>query len=510
MAQATVYSSSGQQQNAPPPPPPKPPWKQPYRDGHSRAAQHYDLFEMIRHPNLAKENRPPDPLPQKKYATKQQQIEGELEKKFKRSAPTGVLVALIKAFIFAVCFPFYVLFIALPRWIYTTIAYYLALMKAYIKRKIEAVQQFFIRRYHNVVDPFKKLWKKMSDLEKNKLAIDFEDDELGFFAFLAMGVYYAYSGIVRPAIRSIKAVYKGIVASYVWLVTRPQKMREAIARKWAPVAHFIAAVKAYPGKLLKRLKERLLVAIWHPLLDQYNAYITRIHAARLRLRKAILETVKSVKEAILHPVQTYRRLRDGFKKGCQRKVEQIKAAWQLLISRPIQFLKRVRKRCTAFFAELRSKLPKIRIKLPFVGRLKKWKQTFKELMVRLVSRFAIRLPRFARFSMPSINLSPRHLDKLMKAAVYKLFIQFSAWIAPKAHKLQQKYLVAYAVVARPFRVFNAWVEVRLEWLQKKYQRCMRPIRRFAHRRILRIRVFIGWIRVVARHSLKTFQDRALL
>lgn len=510
MAQATVYSSSGQQQNPQQqPPPPKPPWRQPHKDGQSQAAQHYDLFEMIRHPNLARENRPPDPPPPKKYATKQQQIEGELEKKFKRSAKTGILITLIKAFVFAGFFPFYLLFIAIPRLIYTFIAGLLAKLRDYMRQKVEAVKQFFLRRYHNVVDPFKKLWKRMSDLEKNKMALDFDDDDLGFFAFIAMGVYYAYSGIVRPTIRGVKAFYRSLIASYRWTVERPQKAREAFERKWTPVRHFIESVKAYPAKLFRRLKGKLLAATLYPLIAKYQDYKVRTVAAYARFQKAVLGAYKNVKDAILHPVQTIHRLREGLRNAYQRKREQIKAAWIRFIAHPVRFFKKMQVRLAEFALAIRSKLPNVQLKLPYAKRLQAWKKNLSGTIERLAARFSFKLPWYLQFSKPKVNLNPRHLDNLMKAAVRKLLTSLAERLRPKIAHLQGKILSGYEMLARPVRLLNAKIEASYDRLQLKIQRFFRPVRRFAHRRILRIRLFVGWIRVIARHSLKSFQDGRL-
>ncbi len=84
MAQFQRYQQPGPEQGAPLPPPPPPPRKNPYYDGISTSAQHYDLFEMIRRPNATKANRPPDPPPRSIPVSKQKKIEQEIEKKFKQ------------------------------------------------------------------------------------------------------------------------------------------------------------------------------------------------------------------------------------------------------------------------------------------------------------------------------------------------------------------------------------------------------------------------------------------
>ena len=75
--------------------PPRPPRKNPYRDGSSKCAQQYDVFDMIRNPHAVK--RPLDLSSHdnaKGRLSKQQKIDQEIPKKI----PTKSTYALMESF----------------------------------------------------------------------------------------------------------------------------------------------------------------------------------------------------------------------------------------------------------------------------------------------------------------------------------------------------------------------------------------------------------------------------
>ncbi len=120
MAASQIRSHSSPQQAQAP----RPPRKQPYHDGISRSAQHYDLFEMIKKPYTPRDLRPPEPpLKKKSPRQKMQTLESKLEKKVeykfaKAHAPSqryGLLATLIRALFTLFVLPFYFLFFKGPK-----------------------------------------------------------------------------------------------------------------------------------------------------------------------------------------------------------------------------------------------------------------------------------------------------------------------------------------------------------------------------------------------------------
>lgn len=506
MAGATVYSSGGQQQQQQPPPPPKPPRRNPYRDGQSRAAQYYDLYEMIRHPNLARDSRPPDPPPPKKFANKQQMIEHEMDKRFQRSNKTGMLISVVRGLVFVTVWPFMMLFIALPQWIYQQIATAFTQVKLAIQRKIAAVRQFFIRRYRGIVDPFKTLWKKMSDRDKNKQEMDWDLEELGFFAFIAMGLYYGYVGIVRPTIRGIKAGYSAVIAGKRWVGEQPQKMKEAITDR---IHRYIQKIAAYPKKLLKKLKSSLLNATVYPLQNKLQQISSRIEAAWNRLTKGLEGIADGIKQTVLRPVETFKKMKNHLVQGIQNKIRQVKQALRNLINRPVFFVKNVVNKCKAYFEAAKDRASKISFKFPFVGRfisLKKrlkgiWESLKRKLQFK--GKLSVKLPNF----MPAWDFKLSALKSALFSSLAKLKNTLKNWAVQKIGNLRQKISHLKQMALVPIHAFKERVKTYVQTIKLKIQRFMRPIRRFFHRRALRIRLFIGWIRVVARHSLKTLLEQ---
>lgn len=507
MAQATVYSSGGQQQQQGGPPPVKKPRTYPYRDGQSQAAQHYDLFEMIRHPHLAKEYRPPDPPPAPKYNSKQEQIEAGLARKFASSSQAGVLFSFIKGLMFLMFVPFYLLFIALPHWIYTTVANYIFKIKQAVQRKIAAVKQFFIRCYHNVVDPFKKLWKRMRDQENNQGSLDLGDEDLGFFAFIALGVYYAYSGLVRPVLRGIRGAYRGGVFGYKWLKSRPKKIQEAYHKKTAPFRRFKNQLAAYPRTLLKKFSIRFTEAVVRPVQSKFAGYREKMRASCKRLFKGTVGLVKAIKDTLLTPVASFNRVMQGIIASFQRKVEQFKEGVRRFIQHPAGYFRTIQIKLAASFTALKGKIPRFRLHISCANKVKAWSKNIKLQLGKLLFFTLPPRPKFLSFNMPKVNLSPRHLDNLMKAAVYKALVIAVQWLSIKLAPVKHRISSISEAMMRPYRIFRQKVQTRLAQLKQKLNRFFRPIRRFAHRRLLRIRLFIGWIRVLSRYSLRTLRAR---
>ncbi len=92
----------------------------PYRDGASKCAQQFDVFEMIRNPHAVK--RPPaEPLTHQAKGSTQRKIEQEIQKKFEENSPRLIwnrfrfLAILVKYVFLAFALPFYLVFYQIPK-----------------------------------------------------------------------------------------------------------------------------------------------------------------------------------------------------------------------------------------------------------------------------------------------------------------------------------------------------------------------------------------------------------
>lgn len=226
----------------------------------------------------------------------------------------------------------------------------------------------------------------------------------------------------------------------------------------------------------------------------------------MRLCKGVEGIANGVKETVLHPVQTLQRLKNRLIQAIHDRINNTKAYFKNLALRPLRFIQATQNQLFAFYTRLKGIVPRFKIKLPFADRLQRWGATLSAQIQAYVANLRLKTVSRIPFSLPKWDLSPRHLDRMAKAALYKLYVRLAAWLEQKSAPFFLKATALKEALIRPYRAFEVAVEKRVLFIQNKLRRFMRPIRRFAHRRILRIRLFIGWVRVVARHSLKTLID----
>ena len=195
---AIVFQQPGQgQAGGGMPPPPKPPRQNPYHDGVASSAQYYDLFEMIRRPNLAKENRPPDPPARSpKPLSKQKQIEKEIEQKFKakRNRPThqgkSLSASVIRIIFLALVLPPYIILYRLPKFLLVDWILFIARFVDNTLAAIgKAIQNAYKRLKMRIRNSILSFWELIKVTFRKKMANQVDDDEpLSFIAFIAAGL----------------------------------------------------------------------------------------------------------------------------------------------------------------------------------------------------------------------------------------------------------------------------------------------------------------------------------
>lgn len=229
LGQAKQFSSGGGGQGAPQTPPP--PRVNPYKDGISQSAQHYDLFEMIRNPHPSSLNRPPDPPPPgvlyEASLSKQFKIRRELEKKFYSSAKVLAGPAKVVRFIFMILFlPFYLILYRLPQLIFSVIiATLINKVKEYINRLSRRISRFVDRCKSIIKAPFVRIWQAIvREVELGEQPVETKD-HLDFFSFIAHGFVLLYQLIYNPIKSAASTGARLAVEAYHYLRKVPGRCR---------------------------------------------------------------------------------------------------------------------------------------------------------------------------------------------------------------------------------------------------------------------------------------------
>ncbi len=303
MAQATPMS------HHPPSHTPKRPRNLPYRDGASKCAQQYDLYEMIRNPHAPKNRRPPassSNLNSQAHLSKQKKIEKEIQAEFDKNLwhRFKFIGGLARIIFLVLVLPFYILFFALPKKIVTVfIPYLMGLAKDYVVRCIKKLVGRIASLFARLYNPFKLLWnvlKPSSGKKKKEVQQAFEEQGMGFFAFIAMGLWYLLSPVVNGCYR----IYTTARAIIRFIREFPQKCRDLLLKCHTFIQNILAHLKPkairekirqlgiHYCKLVKNKLDALIVARVrkaihrvHKIIAVYNKIVAGIRKAILFLKK---------------------------------------------------------------------------------------------------------------------------------------------------------------------------------------------------------------------------------
>lgn len=311
MAEYQLYQQPGQGQQGGPPPP-KPPRQNPYHDGIQSSAQYYDLFEMIRRPNLSKDNRPPDPPARPaKTLTKQKRIEQEVEQKFRsrqsrKKNPNGSLLAsFIRLLFLLFILPPYIILYRLPKLLLIDSVLYVA-------RKVDnalaavgkAIQDAYERFKARIRNAFISFWNLIKATFHKKMASQENDDEpLSFLAFLAVGLVALYRITIYPTIKISKKIWnlskRTIAAIREIPLLIHRSIQDTIKRVRSLQERVIHTIK----NRLFLFKEALLNRTTRPVSRWIDAKVEALIALYRRLQEKVKIMVKALLFTLRHPIQ---------------------------------------------------------------------------------------------------------------------------------------------------------------------------------------------------------------
>lgn len=518
MAQAPkVYQANQPQQHAP-----RRPRKYPYRDAIYQSAQHYDLYEMIRHPHLAKGYRPPDPPPRPLYhwqkpPTKQELLEKEIEERFLKNEQRflaekfGFLLTLLKFTFKLFVLPPYMLLYQFPKWIFTVaIPFADKKITDGCKSIILRIKKGGSNAVHKVVDPFKRLWKQMKDREKNPSQVEIVDEEMGFFTFIAQGFIFLYTALIRPIFRTLRAIFRALIKTYHILRKVPGQIRAYTEHKRAKMKERARKIKAYFKKqfilLLKKLKQRIVDSIKRSICN-------KIEKVKLQIKKTINQFVNSIemvtysiKEAILHPFQSIRSIWRTFthkiNQSIQNKVFKIKNALLQKYQMGILGIKFTQKVLSAVFIR----------PLKFAHRcyqLVFGKIQFKQVLNRFKNYCFILKPQLRIVSFDPYKLFLKRIyangENFLKIASVAIFAKSRKLVKTFYKKFLKMVFPVVEIIhllSQPFAWAAGWIILQFKGAFKILSIAFQPIRRFVKHLIMRCRIVLAWVKVLYRYSMR--------
>jgi hypothetical protein len=282
---------------------PKPPRKNPFRDGYSSCAQKYDVYEMIRHPHAHKNNRPPIAnLNSDKRPSKQKKIEKEVQAKFEQDLPGlpwnrfKILGKISKMLFLAIALPFYLLLYGFPKIIFCQwIPFLVKQMQSRLIVFVNRIRTQIKNLFNKLLNPFRLLWKLLKPSSKNnteEMKLAFDEQGMGFFAFIAMSLWY-----------SLRPIVKGCYGAYILSKKSVRYIRELPGRCHRCIQNFLSKIMAFPKVIRKKIKETVAYYI-HQAKQKIQMLVffpvkNRIQNLKLRIYAAFRRSLDLVKNKIV-------------------------------------------------------------------------------------------------------------------------------------------------------------------------------------------------------------------
>lgn len=512
MAEYQKYQTGGGQQA---PPAPRPPRQNPYYDGISSSAQHYDLFEMIRRPNLNRDNRPPDPPP-RQLLTKQKRLEQEIEKKFKerRQQPEGsgsnVLAGLIRILFLALILPPYILLYRLPKFLF--VDWVVKLTNAidnYFVRIGKAIKQAYERRKTKIKNSIIAFWELIKATFRKKMSASpsHDDEPLSFLAFIAEGIVGLYRITLYPLFRlSVKS----------WELSKrgAKAVREFPMNLHYAIQDTLKRIKQLHNRLENKVKAYLFEtkeAIANMTIRPVSRWIDRQADALIALYNRAMAKLKKMGQAILfafrHPIQTYRMivaairnksnqayksLEQAIKEWQEAKKKAVLAQWQKVSSWYEQKVASpIRTRWNAFKARILTWTA--RIKAPFIrlsAALKQRLEALRFYIKQKVNHYLEKPKAWVRKQKDTL----RAIYEPFKRAYEKIGVRVS-------HRLEKinKFLAA---LSEPFVWAGTELWNVLKPLTEPFVRFYHSVQSYTEALAFRLRLLAAWTVVLSRYGME--------
>lgn len=518
-----TYHQPNQYGGAPPAPVAKPPRKNPYRDGISSSHQSYDLFEEIRHPNKARHHRPPiSPANMGKPLTKQKRLEKAIYEKFKRNnfELPGVFFKLIgkffKAIFLLLMFPLYMIAYRFPKWLLMetlprTIKIANDYCTAFEKRVINSSKRFFWK----MVDPFILFWKMLRSLSKrNKTSQQVVDEYgTGFFAFIAMGIWF----MIKPLYRSILWSYNAMKRSYQYIKSLPKKVLKTTRSIQECYHQSMAFVEKGFAKIRKSFLEFFTL---QGLKSKYRTVSFFIQSLRMQAYQFFGRHYKKACSYFKSRVTALKKHWEGFR---SRFVDRTEAIGRFLydpIKRTIDKISRVHK---TFSAKTNKRLERCH---HFVMRIivKPLERVWSTLVAYIAPRGAELLNVISRWKVIAyeyLQMKVQFLISYLKpneTVFHKTSLigrTLLKWIKDRSQLLRHQITKKFSKL-KP--ILNLIVELSqflkrgVIYFSKKIQMPLQPIQSSLHHvfshLFLRLRIIAAWVSVLCRHGLTVLGQTA--
>jgi hypothetical protein len=496
MAKTTPMTHQG---SSSPPPASRPPRKNPYRDGASLCHQHYDLYEMIRHPQASKQNRPP--LPPTKGKSKQQLLEQDIQSAFKKNNHQiqgfgyFIIGRFLKLIFFLIILPLYISFYALPRWLFRH-----AVLKPLLKAshwlrsvfskllniaksawKIAAAPVFFILK-------FRSLYKEKRPMTPGS-----------FFSFLKQGILFFF-----------KFSFTFLKLSIFFLHRFAKMSHSLFMRFYKPLAAIVRTVRDLPLQIKKQCKRRIeewkskiLNLLKKAIFKYFHGFFSLFNWIKKMSGLLVKGISNTRKKLSFNPRETAISINKRAYKACQKFMDLLEKKMTIVSHSIKSFLSKLMKPFR-YIANVYKKIPfpSFSLKRPkalwteirqTIFKANSYRKECSEIITKGIENLMIPLiSLIKRYCRKSLVLLLKQRSRLTITAEY-----FKSWIlcktlkhAPSKTELKQLLASSMVKLKSPLVISQKVVEPALVALKQKKDGL-----------IFKIRVFIGCTKVLFYHEM---------
>ncbi|MCE5318235.1 MAG: hypothetical protein LLG04_12855, partial [Parachlamydia sp.] len=487
--------------------------------GISSSTQHYDLFEMIRRPNLNKDNRPPDPPP-RELLSKQKKLEKEIEKKFRESrkkdegSGSNVLAGLIRILFLALILPPYILLYRIPKFLFVDWVVKLAnAIDNYFARIGKAIQQAYERQKMKIRNAFVGFWEliKATFRKKMSAAPHDVDEPMSFLAFVAEGIVGLYRITLYPLIRASVTSWQFAKRSAQAIREFPLRLHLAIQDTLKRIQQMRDRILTKAQKYLHKTKEAIANRTIRPVSRWIDRQVEALIALHHRVIAKLKKMVQAILFAIRHPIQTslmivegirthsnraYKSFEQAIKQWQESKKQAILAQWQRVRTWYEQNIASpVRTRWNAIKSQIQAWVD--RVTAPFVKiwvALRKYAEAVRSKITHTVNHY--------------LEKPQAWMNKQKKAlkAIYEPFKKtFMAWYTRIQDRLSQrmeKIKKVLSALSEPFVWASKELWSVLKPLVDPFIRFYQRTQVYADALSYRLRLLAAWMVVLTRYGME--------
>lgn len=345
------YQMAPQQGMAQPPPPPKPPRKNPYHDGMSSSAQHYDLFETIRRPYASTHSRPPDPPPRPYIGfepppTKQQIVNQKVKVRFEKQGNhlprLRFLENVAKWLFYLFIFPPYFLLFRLPEIVEKYVVWAFSKLLMGLKNLYHHISQRIVNYWARQVERFKNfcvnpLKYRLKAFQTKVIRI--KDAIWNFPRNLLLKLKTMKANALAKVRFHTKSFKSYLIQQWSIKVIHPlQRLVSIVKSPFQHLAEYIENQKKRYREFIKQVKKRaesFKDRVLHPLV--------RLKSAYAEMREALKRRQKNFEERVNRIKKEVRKFLEKIKINYLEKLLRTKSNLKRVLNYPKAFLLKVKK-----------------------------------------------------------------------------------------------------------------------------------------------------------------------